>query len=170
MWTAKSLSDWVDAQAEQSLRWAHTHFVGFVMSWLSLFSCFSDCRAAVSSQFQHQLPAGWLTISRTSSVHSNCWIPLYLESENSKAGTRNQDGCWCAFQQPSCSAWQFHWAGGWRLGSSPTNQDGCWGTGFQQPSSSAWLFHWEEGWTVGPSSRNQGSCWCTGFQWSSCVY
>ena len=26
--------DWVDAQAHLSLRWAHTHFVGFVMSWL----------------------------------------------------------------------------------------------------------------------------------------
>ena len=28
-------SDWADAQADLSLRWAHTHFVGFVMSWLS---------------------------------------------------------------------------------------------------------------------------------------
>ena len=27
-------SDWVDAQADLNLRWAHTHFVGFVMSWL----------------------------------------------------------------------------------------------------------------------------------------
>ena len=27
-------SDWADAQADQSLRWAHTHFVGFVMSRL----------------------------------------------------------------------------------------------------------------------------------------
>ena len=27
-------SDWVDAQADLSLRWAHTHFVGFVMSQL----------------------------------------------------------------------------------------------------------------------------------------
>ena len=27
-------SDWVDAQADLSLRWAHIHFVGFVMSWL----------------------------------------------------------------------------------------------------------------------------------------
>ena len=31
-------SDWADAQADLSLRWAHTHFVGFVMSRLiSLF-------------------------------------------------------------------------------------------------------------------------------------
>ena len=27
-------SDWVDAQADLSLRWAHSHFIGFVMSWL----------------------------------------------------------------------------------------------------------------------------------------
>ena len=27
-------SDWPDAQADLSLRWAYTHFVGFVMSWL----------------------------------------------------------------------------------------------------------------------------------------
>ena len=29
-------SDWADAQTDPSLRWAHTHFVGFVMSWLVL--------------------------------------------------------------------------------------------------------------------------------------
>ena len=27
-------SDWADTQADLSLRWAHTHFVGLVMSWL----------------------------------------------------------------------------------------------------------------------------------------
>ena len=27
-------SDWADTQADQSLRWAHTHFVGFLMSRL----------------------------------------------------------------------------------------------------------------------------------------
>ena len=37
-------SDWADAQADLSLRWAHTHFVGFVMSrlievcWQQLFN------------------------------------------------------------------------------------------------------------------------------------
>ena len=29
-------SDWADAQAYLSLRWVHTHFVGFAMSWLYL--------------------------------------------------------------------------------------------------------------------------------------
>ena len=28
-------SDWLDAQADLSLRWAHSHFVGFVMSQLN---------------------------------------------------------------------------------------------------------------------------------------
>ena len=27
-------SYWADAQADLSLRWAHRHFVGFVMRWL----------------------------------------------------------------------------------------------------------------------------------------
>ena len=27
-------SDWADAKADLRLRWAHTHFVGFVMLWL----------------------------------------------------------------------------------------------------------------------------------------
>ena len=30
-------SDWADAQTDLSLRWAHTHFVGFVMSRLKWF-------------------------------------------------------------------------------------------------------------------------------------
>ena len=27
-------TDWVDFQADLSVCWEHTHFVGFVMSWL----------------------------------------------------------------------------------------------------------------------------------------
>ena len=33
-------SDWADAQADLSLRWAHSHFVGFVMRRLILFMWF----------------------------------------------------------------------------------------------------------------------------------
>ena len=33
-------SDWADAQADLSLRWVHTHFVGFVMSRLKFNSKF----------------------------------------------------------------------------------------------------------------------------------
>ena len=31
--TIEDGSDWADVQADLSLRWSHTHFVGFVMSW-----------------------------------------------------------------------------------------------------------------------------------------
>ena len=34
-------SDWADAQADLSLRWAHSHFVGFVMRRLK---CFCSCQ------------------------------------------------------------------------------------------------------------------------------
>ena len=34
-------SDWEDAQADLSLRWAYTHFVGFVMSWFKCSCLFS---------------------------------------------------------------------------------------------------------------------------------
>ena len=37
-------SDLVDTQAELSLRWAHTHFVGFVMSWLLFVSAKSGVK------------------------------------------------------------------------------------------------------------------------------
>ena len=40
--TAKTLINWANAQADLSLRWAHTHFVGFVMS--RLISQANDCR------------------------------------------------------------------------------------------------------------------------------
>ena len=43
MRTAKTLSDWADAQADLSLRWAHTHFVGFVMSQL-IYVFKENCR------------------------------------------------------------------------------------------------------------------------------
>ena len=31
-------SDWAEAQADRCLHWEHTHFVGFVMSWLKFSS------------------------------------------------------------------------------------------------------------------------------------
>ena len=39
-------SDWADAQADMSLPWAHTYFVGFVMSWLKY------CLSKVNLNFQ----------------------------------------------------------------------------------------------------------------------
>ena len=35
-------SDWADAQADLSLRWAHIHFVGFVVSWLRYVGVWSQ--------------------------------------------------------------------------------------------------------------------------------
>ena len=37
-------SDWVDAQADLSLRWMHSHFVGFVLSWLTCCFISYICR------------------------------------------------------------------------------------------------------------------------------
>ena len=45
-------SDWADAQADLSLRWAHSHFVGFVMSrlkWLNRSSDTKRLRAYLAS-------------------------------------------------------------------------------------------------------------------------
>ena len=36
-------SDWADAQADLSVHWAHSHFVGFVTRWLNLLVCLSNC-------------------------------------------------------------------------------------------------------------------------------
>ena len=40
----EDLSDWADAQADLSLRWVHSHFVGFVMRWLKFVSKFLVCK------------------------------------------------------------------------------------------------------------------------------
>ena len=56
-------SDWADAQADPSIRWAHTHFVGFVMSWLILFLEPEDQRTSIISPLiRHSLDVlarGW---------------------------------------------------------------------------------------------------------------
>ena len=41
-------SDWADSQAHLSLRWAHTHFVGFVMSRLICLCTTGEPRARVA--------------------------------------------------------------------------------------------------------------------------
>ena len=45
-------SDWADAQADLSLRWAHTHFVGFVMSWLIYSTAYITANLLFPSSFQ----------------------------------------------------------------------------------------------------------------------
>ena len=45
-------SDWADAQADLSLHWAHTHFVGFVMSRLIFsYNQFSHCNTLMLQGF-----------------------------------------------------------------------------------------------------------------------
>ena len=43
-------SDWADAQADLSLLWAHSHFVGFVMSWLIWVSSRENMYSVVCHQ------------------------------------------------------------------------------------------------------------------------
>ena len=47
-------SDWVDAQADLSLRWVHSHFIGFFMTWLissdTHLLCFSGSVWATSQE------------------------------------------------------------------------------------------------------------------------
>ena len=51
MRTAKTLSDWAHAQGDLSLRWAHTHFVGFVMSRLIFVGCAHHMLLVVTKHF-----------------------------------------------------------------------------------------------------------------------
>ena len=55
------LSDWADVQADLSLRWAHSHFVGFVVLWLICFSVMlhatsrENLSLGVRDQVKHKL-------------------------------------------------------------------------------------------------------------------
>ena len=45
-------SDWADAQADLSLRWAHSHFVGFVISRLNCNAMFSVCTRVIKNEIR----------------------------------------------------------------------------------------------------------------------
>ena len=66
-------SDWADAQADLSLCWEHTHFVGFVMSWLI------SCCFVISI---------WGMFVSTGSNSPNCVFNTYFETEMNQP--RNQ--------------------------------------------------------------------------------
>ena len=59
-------SDWADAQADLSLRWAHTHFVGFVMSrlilFLHLFSISGSTWKVILDQFYTSIFLGYSSL------------------------------------------------------------------------------------------------------------
>ena len=46
-------SDWADAQADRSLRWEHSHFVGFVMSQL-MYRMLDNARQSSSEVLKHR--------------------------------------------------------------------------------------------------------------------
>ena len=45
---SKDWSDWAEAQADLNLRWAHSHFVGFVMSRLIYYFLFQRWQLTMS--------------------------------------------------------------------------------------------------------------------------
>ena len=51
----RTSSDWADAQADLSLRWARTHFVGFVVSWLIFLFLMMQPRSKAGLQVWQQL-------------------------------------------------------------------------------------------------------------------
>ena len=58
-------SDWADAQDDLSLRWAHSHFVGFVMLRLILWMC-DGC-------FVGDMDVLWMTWTVCGYMWSMCW-------------------------------------------------------------------------------------------------
>ena len=68
-------SDWADAQADLSLHWAHSHFVGFVMSWLKCSMSHNQFWLLAKDNIWHRIWImvidyltciwGWLTSIRT---------------------------------------------------------------------------------------------------------
>ena len=59
-------SDWADAQADPSLRWEYTHFVGFVMLWLKLSVMNLILKIMNSLDFNRPPPTG---------AWRNGWVP-----------------------------------------------------------------------------------------------
>ena len=65
-------SDWADTQADLSLRWAHSHIVGFVMSWL-IFSPRVSFPAHPHGHFFRRLVLLVLTVPVSLCI---IWIPI----------------------------------------------------------------------------------------------
>ena len=64
-------SDWADAQADLSLHWAHSHFVGFVMSRLnSTFLC--NCCGWHASRLLRLCSLDWLVYKYMYSPKKTC--------------------------------------------------------------------------------------------------
>ena len=63
---SEECSDWADAQADLSVRWAHSHVVGFVMSRLKYFSPFRSC-----------FTFKWC-VTIYCRRNMTCWLPILL--------------------------------------------------------------------------------------------
>ena len=85
-------SDWADAQAHLSLRWAHTHFVGFVMWWLIC------CGYSLDPQHMGRAKRFWyLSPMRAAKVQTSLCIcavspepPLLAHTSSESRGTFRQ--------------------------------------------------------------------------------
>ena len=74
-------SDCTDAPADPSLRWAHSHFVGFDMSWLIYFTTTVDGR--VHSDECMEKPQVWLlkcAMLKQAWHNWSCKIPKYSDT------------------------------------------------------------------------------------------
>ena len=83
----RRLIDWADAQSDLSLRWAHRHFVGFIMRRLKGLLRSQRCEKQVTSPRE---PA-WISLFFTIIQVSDCFAPRQLNS-------RWQQDCSCVFQ------------------------------------------------------------------------
>ena len=99
----KHWSDWVDAQADLSLRWPHTHFIGFVMRWLK----------CVLSVFR--IPRKWFCAAcEDEKVRFSLW-PFFLHKsvKNWKLILVVYEGYewnnWCAHCMVGIVSWRHEW-------------------------------------------------------------
>ena len=68
-------SDWADVQADLSLRWVHTHFVGFVMLWLKC----SHLEKQVSWLFDENLGVIFhISKLKNAGIHYNDEYPQHM--------------------------------------------------------------------------------------------
>ena len=83
MQTAKNLIDW--AQADLSLCWVHTHFVGFDMSWLKSYQLFffavyePDFQATEVQNGLQEAQPGYMTTGNVQVKLFTCWLAICMQ-------------------------------------------------------------------------------------------
>ena len=111
-------SDWADAQADLSLRWVHSHIVGFFMSRLISSSCnyerkksvFKECRLTRTEKGMHCLWQG---------LYCDISVPFLLgfESAMCRLIVLVPDHCLFIFTPNIKCQWMLHqlynWAASW---------------------------------------------------------